>query len=235
MNLNLENEGILINRNALIEISQNSDFNITTVLYKIFKNIIDKMCGLLGVIVLIPLTIFIYIANRLSGDKGPIFYTQDRIGKGGKTFKIYKYRSMVMDADKKLQIYLEENPEAKEEYKKYKKLKEDPRITKIGKLLRKTSLDEFPQFINLLKGDMSMVGPRPYLLREKDDMGMYYLHIIKATPGLTCIWQTSGRNDVEFNERLKMDFQYINEKSMRLDIKLILVTIKKILVKEGAR
>ena len=134
---------------------------------KILKRSLDILGGFCGLLILIPLTIGVWIANKLSKDNGPIFYAHDRIGKDGKIFKMYKYRSMVIGADEKLKEYLENNEEAREEYKKYKKLKNDPRITKIGKILRKTSLDEFPQFINVLKGDMSLVGPRPYLPREK--------------------------------------------------------------------
>ena len=114
----------------------------------IVKRAIDVIGGLVGIIVLIPLTLIIFIANFISGDKGALFYSQERIGKNGKIFKMYKFRSMVVGADEKLQKYLEENEEARKEFKKYKKLKDDPRITKIGKFIRKTSLDEFPQFIN---------------------------------------------------------------------------------------
>ena len=114
----------------------------------IVKRAIDVIGGLVGIIVLIPLTLIIFIANFISGDKGALFYSQERIGNNGKIFKMYKFRSMVVGADEKLQKYLEENEEARKEFKKYKKLKDDPRITKIGKFIRKTSLDEFPQFIN---------------------------------------------------------------------------------------
>ena len=142
------------------------------IVYRFIKRIIDIIGGLVGIVLLIPITIVLYLISIFSKEnKGPIFYEQLRVGKNGKEFRIYKFRSMVMHADEKLWEYLNSNPEAKEEYKKYKKLREDPRITKTGKFLRKTSLDEFPQFINVLKGDMSLVGPRPYLYREKEDMG----------------------------------------------------------------
>lgn len=235
MNLDFENEAILLNTNALIEVAQNTKINNRTILFKTTKSLIDIIAGIVGVICLIPLTILIYIANKMCGDRGPVFYTQERIGKDGKLFKMYKYRSMVMDADNRLKKYLEENEEARAEYKKYKKLKDDPRITKIGKIIRKTSIDEFPQFINILKGDMSLVGPRPYLPREKEDMGIYYNYIVKCKPGLTCIWQTSGRNNVAFEKRLEMDYTYVKEKRLKMDIKLILATFKKLIKKEGAR
>lgn len=202
--------------------------------YKATKRTFDVICGLLGVILLIPLTIIVYIGNLLSKDKGPVFYVQKRIGTNGKLFKIYKFRTMVVGADKKLRKYLKENPEEAKEYSKYKKLNNDPRITKFGMLLRKTSLDEFPQFINVLKGNMSIVGPRPYLYKEKKDMNAYYKTIITCKPGLTCIWQVSGRSKLSFEERLKLDTEYIDKKNIKTDFKLILKTFTKIFKKEGA-
>lgn len=201
---------------------------------KVFKRILDIIGGLIGVIILIPLTIVIYIANLLVNDKGPVFYKQKRIGKNGKIFTMYKYRSMIVDADKKLNKYLRENEKAKKEYQEYKKLKEDPRLTKVGKFLRKTSIDEFPQFINVLKGDMSLVGPRPYLRREKKEMGRYYNYIIKCKPGITGYWQVSGRSNVNFQGRLRMDLEYINNSNLKTDCKLLKDTILKTIEKEGA-
>ncbi|MCI8617927.1 MAG: sugar transferase [Clostridia bacterium] len=201
---------------------------------KIIKRIIDVCGGLVGVITLIPLTIIIYIANIIAKDKGPVFYSQQRIGKDGKIFKMYKYRSMIVGADKILERYLEENENAKKEYKEYKKLKNDPRVTKIGNFIRKTSLDEFPQFINVLKGDMSLVGPRPYLPREKEDMGKYYTYIIESKPGITGFWQIAGRSDVTFEDRLKMDYNYNQNKSLKTDMKLLIKTVINVAKKEGA-
>lgn len=201
---------------------------------KIIKRFIDILGGGIGVLTLIPLTLIIWIANRIVKDNGPIFYTQERIGQNGKIFKMYKYRSMVVGADEKLEKYLEENEEAREEYKKYKKLKNDPRITIIGKVLRKTSLDEFPQFINVLKGDMSLVGPRPYLPREKEDMNGFFNYITSCKPGITGFWQVNGRNDVTFTDRLSMDMNYYYNYDLKLDIKLLFKTLKKVVIKEGA-
>ena len=145
------------------------------ILYTICKKVIDILAGIFGTILLIPVTIIVWLVRLIKHENdGPLFFEQLRIGKNGKQFRLYKFRTMVMNADEKLYKYLEENEEARKEYKKYKKLKDDPRITKLGAFLRKTSLDEFPQFINILKGDMSLVGPRPYLYREKIDMGDYY-------------------------------------------------------------
>lgn len=202
---------------------------------KLLKRGIDIIGSLIGLIILIPLTIIIYISNLLSKDNGPIFYCQERIGQNGKIFKMYKYRSMIVGADEKLDKYLEENENAKEEYRKYKKLKNDPRVTKVGNFLRKTSIDEFPQFINVLKGEMSLVGPRPYLLKEKDEMNKYYTNIIKIKPGITGLWQISGRNGVTFEKRMQMETNYVENSSLGLDIKIIFKTISKVLRKEGAR
>ena len=133
---------------ALIPVQTTFDRSkVVLVLERVFKRVVDIIGGICGLILLIPLTIGIYIANLVVGDKGPIFFTQERYGKNGKIFKMYKYRSMVIGADEKLRQYLKNNEEAREEYKKYKKLKNDPRITKVGRFIRKTSLDEFPQFI----------------------------------------------------------------------------------------
>ena len=201
---------------------------------KILKRLIDILGGIVGTIVLIPLTIGIAIANLICKDTGPIFYSQYRIGKNGKLFKMYKYRSMVVGADEKLKKYLEENEEARKEYKKYKKLKHDPRVTKVGDFIRKTSLDEFPQFINVLKGDMSLVGPRPYLEREEEDMNGYYKYITTCKPGLTGLWQISGRSDVDFATRIDLDMQYYYNHSLKGDIKILFKTAMKLVKREGA-
>ena len=200
---------------------------------RIIKRIGDVIGGIFGTLILIPLTIIIFIANKIQKDKGPLFYVQERIGKNGKIFKMYKFRSMVVGADEKLKEYLETNPEANEEYRVYKKLKEDPRVTKMGDFIRKTSLDEFPQFLNVLKGDMSLVGPRPYLPREIEDMGEYYSLIIKMKPGVTGYWQVRGRSEVTFNDRLNMDVDYFNKSNLLLDMKLIFKTIENVIKKEG--
>ena len=201
---------------------------------KILKRAIDILGGIFGSICLIPITVGIWIANKIIGDKGPVFYTQERIGQNGKIFKMYKYRSMVIDADERLEKYLEENEEAREEYREYKKLKNDPRITKIGKFIRKTSLDEFPQFINVLKGEMSLVGPRPYLPREKEDINGFFNYITSCKPGITGLWQTSGRSDTTFTNRLTLDMSYYYKHTLKFDCNLLLKTVKQTIKKEGA-
>ena len=201
---------------------------------KALKRLIDIIGSIIGIIFLIPLSIGIKMANIKEKDNGPLFYKQKRIGKNGKEFVLHKYRSMVMDADEKLSRYLEENEEAREEYSTYKKLKDDPRVTRVGHFIRNTSLDEFPQFINVLKGDMSLVGPRPYLPREKKDMGRLYHTIVQSKPGITGMWQVSGRSEITFEDRLDMDIEYYYNWSLKTDIKLLFKTIKKVILREGA-
>ena len=232
------------NQEAKYEVKENNDIKylvadkrpnvVLRTINLFFKRIIDIIGAIVGIIFLIPITIGVYIANKKVKDDGPIFFVQERIGRDGKIFKMYKYRSMVVGADEKLEKYLAENPAANAEYRIFKKLKDDPRITKVGDFLRKTSLDEFPQFINVLKGDMSLVGPRPYLPREKDDMGYYFNDIVKCKPGITGFWQVNGRNDVTFDDRLGMDITYFQKTNLLLDIKLLIKTGLKVLRKEGA-
>lgn len=198
------------------------------------KRGIDILGALCGIAILVPLTVGVWIANWIAKDKGPIFYNTERIGKDGKLFKMYKFRSMVVGADERLKEYLEKNPEAKKEYKKYKKLKNDPRITKVGQFIRKTSLDEFPQFINVLKGEMSLVGPRPYLPREKEEMETHYASIVKCKPGVTGFWQISGRSNTTFIDRLQMDTEYAYTKTLKTDVKILLKTVKNVVSREGA-
>ncbi len=165
---------------------------------RIATRALDILGGFVGCMCVIPIMIAVMINNLKDGDFGPIFFKQERIGKNGKLFKMYKFRTMVKNADKKLEELLETDEAARKEYKKYKKLKNDPRVTKFGAFLRKTSLDEFPQFLNVLKGDMTLVGPRPYLPREKEDMGSYYDYIIKHKPGITGYWQISRKKRCDF-------------------------------------
>ena len=206
---------------------------VSLIIYHIIKRICDIIAGIIGVIILIPLTIIVYILKITSNDNEPLFYDQLRVGKNGKVFKIYKFRSMVIGADEKLKKYLEENEEEAEYYKKYKKLKKDPRVTKAGKILRITSLDEWPQFFNILTGQMSLVGPRPYLPREKEDIGeIAYKEIIKVKPGLTGPWQIAGRSNLEFKDRVMLDLEYIPRASLLTDIKITLKTVKKVIKKE---
>lgn len=231
-----DNEAILLKEQEDEEIKPILyDVKKQNIAYRFVKRLIDIIAGIVGIILLIPLTIVLGIIRIIKKENdGPLFYEQLRIGKNGKQFRMYKYRSMCMNADERLKEYLEENEEAKKEYKKYKKLKCDPRVTKLGKVLRATSLDEFPQLINVLIGNMSLVGPRPYLPREQKEMGEYYSSIIKVKPGITGPWQIRGRSKITFEDRLKLDLEYVNKCSIKRDIKILWNTFAKVLKKDGA-
>lgn len=202
---------------------------------KLAKRIMDILGSLVGILALIPLSIYVYYKNRKEGDKDPIFFTQQRIGKDGKPFKIYKFRTMVPNAEQVLEDLMDKDPAIKKEYLTNKKLENDPRITKAGKMLREKSLDEFPQFINVLRGEMSIVGPRPYLLREKEDMGYAYKSIINCKPGVTGMWQTHGRSDVSFEERLELDDYYYRNWNFWLDVTLLVKTVRIVIHGSGAK
>lgn len=198
-------------------------------LEQLLKRLMDILGSIPGMLVLIPLTAYVAISNRRNGDTDPIFFVQERIGKDGKLFKMYKYRSMIPNAEQVLKELMETDENVRKEYKENKKLRNDPRITKAGKFLREKSLDEFPQFINVFKGDMSLVGPRPYLPGEREDMGDIYEDVIGTKPGITGMWQTHGRSDVTFEERLDLDSFYFKNYSLWLDTTLLLRTAKTIL------
>lgn len=202
--------------------------------YRFVKRLVDIIASIIGIVLLIPITIIVWILNLCTRNVGPVFFVQERIGKDGKLFKMYKYRTMVVNAEEILNRHIKEETEIGKEYIKNKKIYNDPRITKIGKFLRRTSLDEFPQFINVLKGDMSLVGPRPYLQREVKDMNDYYYYIIKERPGLTGPWQVAGRSNINFKDRLELDYKYTIKKSLKKDFIIIIKTISAVFKKEGA-
>lgn len=205
------------------------------VLYKFTKRIIDIIGSIIGILILIPTTLIIYLARKvLKEDKGPLFYEQLRYGKNGKVFRLYKFRSMCIGADKKLKEYLENNDEAREEFEKTHKLQNDPRITKIGNFLRKSSLDELPQMINILKGDMSFVGPRPVVEKEVEEYGTNKDKFLSVRPGLTGYWQVNGRSNTTYEERRKMELYYVANCSLWLDIKIFFKTFITVFKKEGA-
>lgn len=214
---------------------ENDAVDMKLYMYLAVKRFFDIIISLIGVIVLIPLTIIIKILYVISWDFDSIFFVQERIGKNGKPFNMYKYRTMVTNADEKLEELLKNDKLVRKEYNKYKKLENDPRVTKYGNLIRRLSLDEMPQFINILFNHMSLVGPRPYLYREKKDMGKMFDTIIKVKPGLTGYWQVRGRSNTDFNERLIMDEKYIKIRNFKLDVKIFFQTFTKVLKKEGAK
>ena len=208
---------------------------VRKVLYKVVKRLIDILGGLVGCVLLVPITVAVYIARKvLKEDDGPLFYEHLRYGKDGKKFRIYKFRSMCIDADKRLKEYLEQNEEARIEFEENHKLKDDPRITKLGKFIRKTSIDELPQFINVLKGDMSLIGPRPIVDGEIEKYGENKDKFLSVRPGLTGYWAANGRSDITYEERMKMELYYVDNISFNLDFKIFFKTILSVIKKEGA-
>jgi len=200
-----------------------------------WKRPFDIFFSILAIIIFFPLMIIIAIAIKIF-DEGNIIYTQKRVGYKGREFKILKFRTMYIDADKKLKELLENNAEARKEWETLYKLKNDPRITPIGRFLRKTSLDELPQFFNVLKGDMSIVGPRPV---TKEELELFYKDKAKlyksVRPGITGYWQVEGRNDVKsYDDRVNMDVWYIKNQSFVLDLKIILKTVFAVLRMKGS-
>lgn len=202
---------------------------------RFFYRMTDICIGFVGCLLTVFIILIIKITYIKDGDMNPIIFTQDRIGKDGKLFKIYKIRTMVPNADEILKKILEKDEDSRLEYKKNKKLEHDPRVTRIGYKLRRTSLDEFPQFFNVLIGNMTLVGPRPYLPREIKDMGEAYFTIIQCKPAITGPWQISGRSEIDFMERCQIDVKYIHEKSLFKDIKIFFKTIIAVIMKNGAK
>ena len=207
---------------------------IKKAMYLFVKRVFDLICSLVGMVILLPLAIMIKLIYVFTGDFHSIFYTQDRIGKDGKVFKFYKFRTMIVNADEVLESILKENKEMAKEYKENKKLKNDPRITKAGAFLRRYSLDEIPQFINIFLGNMSLIGNRPYLVREKKDMGKYFDDIVKTKPGITGLWQVSGRSDLSFKRRLELEQEYSKKYSIRFDLMILFRTIRAVIKGDGA-
>lgn len=236
MNVQTNSEEIVNINNNIETMEKNINIkNIKTYIYLAIKRFIDIIGALIGVILLIPVTLLIYIASIiLKENDGPLFYNQKRIGKDGKYFKLYKFRSMCKDADDKLARYLAENEEIRKEFKETQKLQNDPRITKLGNFLRKTSLDELPQMINILKGDMSFIGPRPIVDGEIDKYENNKEKFLSVKPGLTGYWQVNGRSTTTYEERMKLELYYVDNQSLWLDIMIFFKTFITVLKKEGA-
>lgn len=199
-----------------------------------FKRLFDIIFSVMILILTAPMMVLIALMVRFSS-KGKIVYAHERVGRGGKSFRCFKFRTMYADADSRLKDILESCPQLKQEWEQTHKLKNDPRVTKIGKFLRKTSLDEFPQFWNVLKGDLSVVGPRPVVHHEiTKHLGPKASKILSIRPGLTGLWQISGRSDVSYANRIKMDEQYVDSHSILLDLKIIAKTIPSMFFSKGA-
>lgn len=188
--------------------------------YEVIKRVIDVVCSFVGVLVLSPLFVVIAIIIKFTS-KGPVFFSQKRVGRDGKEFKMYKFRSMVVNAEELKEKLAAQNEMSGPMFK----MKDDPRVTKVGKFIRKTSIDELPQLFNVLKGDMSLVGPRPSLPKEVAQFEDWMYRRLEVKPGLTCYWQVSGRNNIDFEDWMKLDIKYVKEKNLWIDIKLIYKTV----------
>ncbi|MCI6691153.1 MAG: sugar transferase [Clostridium sp.] len=189
------------------------------IIYNLSKKIIDFSLSAVALVILSPLLLIVAILIKLES-KGPVIFSQKRVGLNGKEFKMYKFRSMVVNAEELKEKLAKQNEMSGPMFK----MKDDPRVTKIGKFIRKTSIDELPQLINILKGDMSLVGPRPSLPKEVAEFEPWMLERLNVKPGLTCYWQVSGRNNIDFIEWMKLDLKYVKDRSFLLDLKLIIKT-----------
>jgi len=208
--------------------------NLLSPVNRFFKRIFDIVVSILAFALFLPFFLLISILIKFES-KGPVFFIHKRFGREGKPFNILKFRSMYLDADSKLDKYIDQNPELKREWQEFKKLKSfDPRVTRMGKFLRRFSLDEFPQILNVLKGEMSIVGPRPYMLREKKEIENSAAIIFRVKSGLSGLWQIRGRSELSFEDRLKLDEFYVRNWSFFLDILIILKTFGVVLRGKGA-
>lgn len=204
---------------------------ISKKVYIKIKRVIDVILASVALILLSPLFAIITIAIKIDS-KGPVFFAHKRIGKNGNIIKLYKFRSMVINAEELIKSF---TPEQMKEYKENYKLTNDPRITKVGKFLRKTSLDELPQLINIINGDLSIIGPRPVVADELEKYGVNKDKFLSVTPGLTGYWAANGRSNTTYEQRMKMELYYIDNLSLKMDIKVFFKTILSVVKKEGAR
>lgn len=225
----------VVNGNAAQDISSVSTKKYKEVLikktpYKIVKRGLDVIFASIGLVLLSPIFAIIALVIKIES-KGPVFFKHTRIGKDGKIIKIYKFRSMVENAEDLIQKF---TPEQMKEYKENYKLIDDPRITKIGKFLRKTSLDELPQLINIIKGELSIIGPRPVVQEELEKYGSNAQKFLSVTPGLTGYWAANGRSDTSYEERMEMELFYVDNLSFGLDVKIFFKTFGAVIKREGA-
>ncbi len=208
--------------------------------YRFVKRTFDIVFALVGCIGIIPLAIIVKIGNLVTRDHGPLFYKTVRIGKNGKEFNFYKFRSMVVTKDgKSAEALLEEtlasDPKLRQQWEKYRKLDNDPRITKMGAFIRNTSIDEFPQFWSVLKGDMSLIGPRPLMIGELDEHHGDHAHYESIKPGITGWWAANGRSKLSYDKRLELEYWYAEHASLWVDLKCIARTIKTVIFREGSK
>jgi undecaprenyl-phosphate galactose phosphotransferase len=207
--------------------------NLLNPVDKTFKLLFDLLMTTVLIVLFSPVLLLLYIIVFIATKGNPVF-THNRIGKDGKTFGVYKFRTMHPDANELLENLLQSDPVIKEEWEKEFKLKNDPRVTKIGNFLRKTSLDELPQLLNIIKGEMSLVGPRPIVRDEIKKYGEYFTYFKAVKPGITGLWQISGRNDVDYAERVQLDTWYVRNWSIEQDLIILMKTIVTVLLKKGS-
>lgn len=213
-----------------ITVHKLDDLNKKHRIYYPAKRAFDFAASLAALIILSPLMLLLALAIFIDDPHGSPIFVQERVGKNGRVFRFYKFRSMIVNAE----ALLDELQEKNEKDGPVFKIKDDPRITRIGRFIRKTSLDELPQLFNILKGDMSIVGPRPGLPNEVEKYDVYQRQRLRVTPGLTCYWQVSdNRDDISFDEWVDLDIKYIKEQSMKVDLKLILRTFKAVFMGQG--
>lgn len=228
MNINLESQEAILSRDIVIvpKIAKGA----SKINYMSVKRIIDVIISIIGLIVLSPIFLILAIIIKLDS-KGPVFFAHTRYGKDGKKFKMYKFRTMYENAQDMINDF---TPEQMKEWKENFKLQDDPRITKVGKFLRKTSLDELPQIVNIIKGDLSIIGPRPVIEEELEKYGDNKDKFLSVTPGLTGYWQANGRSSTTYEQRMEMELYYIDNISPKLDVKIFFKTIESVIKKEGA-
>lgn len=199
-------------------------------IYKHTKKILDVVLSTIGFIILLPVFAIISLCIKIDS-KGPVLFKHKRVGKDGKELYIYKFRTMVENAEDMIKDF---SPEQMKEFKSNYKLKNDPRITKVGKFLRKSSLDELPQLLNIIKGELSIIGPRPVIEEELEKYGENKKKFLSVTPGLTGYWAANGRSGISYDERMKLELYYVDNISLKMDIKIFLKTIITVFKKQGA-
>ena len=228
MNINVESQEAILSRDIVIvpKIAKKA----SKINYMSVKRVFDLVISTIGLIMLSPIFLILAIIVKLDS-KGPVFFAHTRYGKNGKKFKMYKFRTMYENAQDMINDF---TPEQMKEWKENFKLQDDPRITKVGKFLRKTSLDELPQIVNIIKGDLSIIGPRPVIEEELEKYGESKEKFLSVTPGLTGYWQANGRSSTTYEQRMEMELYYIDHISPKLDFKIFFKTIESVIKKEGA-
>lgn len=224
------NDGDVVFEGASNYTNYHMDNQKPKIMYLIAKRSIDFMFALIGLVLLSPLFLIVSILIKLEDPKGSVFFCQVRVGKNEKPFRMYKFRSMVSNAEELLDKLLDQNEVQGAMFK----IKDDPRITRIGKFIRKTSIDELPQLWNVVRGEMSLVGPRPALPREVMQYSSYDKLRLRVSPGCTGLWQVSGRNNLSFQEMLALDLEYIERRGIWLDVKVMLKTVKVMILPNSA-